>query len=108
LFSNDGKDMEYLEVADPDAKRIYDLRNNLEHKYCKIHWFKLDETEGDLCNDTLAFSVTEFELSEKTFRLLRYVREAVIYLSLSVHVEEKKLHKNVEVAIPLFLSDYDN
>ena len=107
LFSNDGSDKEYLEAADPEANKIYDLRNNLEHKYCKIHWLRPDEPKEELRDDTLAYTITEDEFSEKTYKLLHFVREAVIYLSLAVHVEEKRLHENKEIVLPLMLFDYD-
>jgi hypothetical protein len=108
LFTDVDRDTEYLEVADPDANKIFDIRNNLEHKYCKIHRFELGETEDNLANDPLAFSITENELAEKTYKLLRYAREALLYLSLAVHVEEKNLHNNDKVIMPLMLFDYDN
>ena len=101
------KDAEYLDVTDPEAKNIYELRNNLEHKFCKIHWFKQDMSGDELRFDTLAYSVTEEYFSKKTYKLLRYVREAVIYLSLSIHVEETKLHENNGVVMPLLLFNYD-
>lgn len=64
------KDAEYLDVTDPEAKNIYELRNNLEHKYCKIHWFKQDMSGDELRFDTLAYSVTEEYFSKTKHRFL--------------------------------------
>ena len=36
------------------------------------------------------FSISQDELEEKTIHLAKLVREALIYLSFSVHIEEKE------------------
>ena len=101
------KDMEYLELAEPDAKDIADLRNNIEHKYFKIHWIKPKESDGELRFDSLAYSIDESDFEKKVYRLLRCAREALIYLSLSIHIEEKKNEKDDGIVMPLQLFDYD-
>ena len=103
------KDMEYLELTDPEARKIAELRNNVEHKYCKIHWFKPDISEGESRYDTLSYSINETDFSDKTLKLLKCVREAIIYLSLSIHVEEKKTdsENSDKLIMPLMMFDYD-
>jgi len=98
--------MEYLDVADPDAKDMADIRNNLEHKYLKIHWIEVDKND-ELRFDNLAYSILESDFSEKSFRLLRCAREAIIYLSLAIHVEEKRRNKNDGLIMPLPIIGYD-
>ena len=106
-FYTKDKDMEYLELAEPDAKEIADLRNNIEHKYFKIHWIKPNESDGELRFDSLAYSIDESDFEKKVYRLLRCAREALIYLSLSIHIEEKKNDKDDGIVMPLQLFDYD-
>jgi hypothetical protein len=100
------KDMEYLDVADPDAKDMADIRNNLEHKYLKIHWIKTDK-DDEIRFDNLAYSILESDFSEKSFRLLRCAREAIIYLSLAIHVEERRTRTNDGFIMPLTITRYD-
>lgn len=66
-------------------KRISDVRNALEHKYVKVTkgWFPERES-GEI--DDLALYVSESELSMLTLELMHIVREAIICLSLCVHV----------------------
>jgi hypothetical protein len=103
-------DHKYLSVADPDALEIAEIRNHLEHKYLKIHWLLSRESEGiihDICHDPLAFSIAEEDFEAKTLRLIKSAREALIYLSLAVHIEELKQQGQQGKAFSMSLIDYD-
>lgn len=100
------KNSEYTACTNPDARDISDIRNNLEHKYFKIHWWHIPKKDDALSFDPLAYSVMEEDFCEKVFRLLHSAREALIYLSLLVHAEEQK-HFLDGIALPLSLSNYD-
>lgn len=79
-------------VMEPDAGQLRTIRNELEHKYLKVHddiWAYGKEHESSLFSDSLAHHLTLTELTEKTLRLLKRSREALIYLSLAVHQEER-------------------
>lgn len=91
----------------PHLKRISDVRNALEHKYVKITngWFP-ERTNGD--EDDLALYVTEDELSGLTFELMHIVREAIICLSLCVHIEEEKKQKEGKVILSVPMMEYDD
>jgi tetratricopeptide (TPR) repeat protein len=98
----------FKESIEPDAQELSEIRNHLEHKYLKLHenfWpgpsLNNDETSQALV-DTLAFSTYRKEFEEKTLRLIKMARAALIYLSLAVHTEEKKRAKerNPEKIIP--------
>ena len=67
----------------------------LAPKYEKVTngWF-IERTNGEV--DDLALYVTEGELSALTLELMHIVREAIICLSLCVHVEEQKKKKENE------------
>jgi hypothetical protein len=101
------KDTEYLEVADPDAQNMCEIRNNIEHKYFKIHWIKPVTSDDVNRFDNLAFSITEIELGKRVYRLLRCTREALIYLSLAIHENERKDEEPDKLVIPIPLIDYD-
>lgn len=99
----------FEDSPNPRLKRISDVRNALEHKYVKITngWFP-ERTKGEV--DDLALYVTEDELSDLTLELLHIVREAIICLSLCVHVEEQKKSEqnNGKLIMPMPLMEYDD
>lgn len=85
----------FEDSPNPRLKHISDVRNALEHKYVKVTngcFFEI--TKGEV--DDLALYVTENELSALTLELMHIVREAIICLSLCVHVEEQKRQKENE------------
>lgn len=99
----------FEDSPNPRLKRISDVRNALEHKYVKVTngWFPA-RINGEI--DDLALYVTEDELSALTLDLLHIVREAIICVSLCVHVEEQKnkdQHQN-QFIMPMPLMEYDD
>lgn len=99
--NNDEQSKKFIEVLEPEAQAINDIRNHLEHKFISIKIFKsdlLDEKERKR-----NFSITEDELKEKTIHLAQLAREAIIYLSFAIHNEEKKkTNKENTATINLF------
>lgn len=99
----------FEDSPNPRLKCISDVRNALEHKYVKVTngWFP-ERTKAKV--DDLALYVTEGELSALTLELLHIVREAIICLSLCVHVEEqKKSEQNSgKLIMPMPLMEYDD
>lgn len=85
----------FEDSPNPHLKRISDVRNALEHKYLKVTngWYT-ERTKGEI--DDLALYVTESELSSLTLELMHIIREAIICLSLCVHIEEQKKQKGNE------------
>jgi len=78
-------------VLEPDAQRIAEIRNHLEHSYLKVHsssnlW--VPEVEH-VPPDPFSYRTTENDLRAKTLRVLKMARSALIYLSLAVHREER-------------------
>lgn len=91
-YKDNGSDLALGKVMEPDADNLRKIRNHLEHNYLKIHddmWAYGKEHESSLFSDSLAHHLTLTELTEKTLRLLKRSREALIYLSLAVHQEER-------------------
>jgi LA2681-like HEPN len=95
------KDMEFLNVADEDAKNMAKIRNHLEHKYLRITMFNLNQ------DDFIGYTISESLLREKILRLLKCTREAIIYLSLAVHEAEFKKFPGMNKFITISLPDYD-
>ena len=82
-LSQDLFNQEFKEVAEPDAANLAQLRQQLEHRFLS---FQHSSTERS--TDTHQFiSIDDFE--NKALRLLKMAREALIYLSLAMHREEK-------------------
>ena len=94
------------EATQPNAERLYKIRNFLEHRFVKISWdFVSDITEGDFNAD-----ISETELKDETFILLNIAREALIYLSFMVHIEEYKQNENRQntLTAPIILQNHDD
>ncbi|MBM9548776.1 hypothetical protein JWG40_17255 [Leptospira sp. 201903074] len=58
-------------------------------------------------NNDLAYSIKETNFDDKVFKILKCAREAIIYLSLSIHVEESRNNSSNDLVIPLELPNYD-
>lgn len=73
----------------PHAKKHNKLRNALEHKFVKVQMADFYNTQTTSAEGG-AYDVSEEALEKYTFDLLNITRELLIYLSLSVHSNEKK------------------
>jgi len=85
----------FRDSVEPDAEDLHDIRNHLEHKYLKVHDILIENRMTGLVDD-LAFSIQRDEFEKKTLKLLRLVRNALIYLTLSIQTEELERHKKKE------------
>jgi hypothetical protein len=91
LFYSDENSREFISVLEPEAEKLSDIRHHLEHKFINIkilditHYKPVDDRERN-------FYITEEHLEVKTLHLAQLAREAMIYLSFAVHIEE--LRKN--------------
>ncbi len=74
--------------ASHEFVRLKEIRNSLEHRYTIITMFTKDV--NDITQNSIATYISETELYDLTFSLLKLVREAIICLSLCVSVEEEK------------------
>ena len=105
-LSKDLFEDEFVNVTEPDARDINALRNSLEHKYLKIH-----EMLPNQKNNNLAHSVTRDDFTQKTIRMLKLARAALIYLTIGMHIEDRSRQKgrdqNSVAQTPLGLYDDD-
>jgi hypothetical protein len=78
------------------------VRNQLEHRYLKLHLFGPPEPPGPgesrIAGEELAYSLDRRDFEQRTLRLLEMARSALINLSLAVHVEEER--RQGEDAVP--------
>jgi hypothetical protein len=90
-LAKDFIEKEFLEVMEPNAQTLSEIRNHLEHKYLKVHEMLLPRLRPpafDPFADRLAYSISRLDLQEKTLRLFKRARSALIYLALGMHREE--------------------
>jgi len=90
------KDMSYLKSIEPDSKELALIRNFIEHKSFKI----VDVGETRLTDNDLTYEISRFDFEDKTLKLFKLIRAAMIYLSLGINIEEQKKDKN-ELSIPI-------
>ena len=82
FLSKDLFDKDFEEVSEPDAADLAGLRNQTEHRFLSLQ----RSGEGVSTDTHRLILITDFQA--KTLRLLKMAREALIYLSLSMHREE--------------------
>lgn len=85
FLSKDLFDDEFNDAAEPDAVQLSDLRNRIEHRFLSLQKSRHDRPLGTDIHGSIA--LRSFE--EKALRMLRIAREALIYLSLAMHREER-------------------
>jgi hypothetical protein len=95
-ISRDLLDSSFSQSTAPDAQALSDIRNQLEHKYLKVHELFVgnpglqQKVPGDPFVDTLAYSISRTDFEDKALRLLKLSRTAIIHLALAVDFEEKR------------------
>lgn len=101
------EDPDFQKSIEPDAKKVKEIRDYLEHKYIKIHedMFKNNE---DVEIDIVEYSIYRTDFEKKTLRLIKNVRAAIIYLSLSLHEEETIRAQSRSPDIPIVEIEMDN
>jgi len=106
FFNNqDLESKEFIDVIEPEAQEINKIRNYLEHKFIMIKMFDINQSE-EINERERPFYITQNELVNKTMKIAQLSREAIMYLSFAVHIEEEK--KEHEGIIPrISLSDFN-
>lgn len=108
-------DKGFREAIEPDARDLNNYRNQLEHKYLKLHmdeWagpLAFQDTFGKAMMDSLAFSVYRRDFEQSVISIMRLVRAALIYLSLGVHIEEyhkAKGRDSTAVVMPMWMDTW--
>lgn len=113
-LSKDLFEADFRDVMDPDAQALNEIRNRLEHRYLKVHdtLFRLGEQYSATgpWNDPLAYSVGRPDFEAKTLRLLKLARAALIYVSVGMHIEERRRTRqgNHGLVVPMDLDTWDD
>lgn len=93
--AEDEKSLKELSLSlEPSAKEINMLRNNLEHGCVKVLEYTCDSSDDSILKDNLSYAIKESDLIDYSMKLCRLCREALIYLSLGVHIDEKSKKQN--------------
>ena len=85
----------FRSALEPTAQRLAETRNHVEHKYCKVHndMWSGPESQAERMSritDTLAYSIFREEMADIGMLMLKLARSGLIYLSLGIHVEERR------------------
>lgn len=101
--------VDFREALEPEARELNRIRNHLEHKYVKIHeyWSNDKDLMSD-DTDPLCLSMGKNDFIEKSLKILKLARAAMIYLSLAINVEERKQPKDgfiVEMDLDTFYNN---
>lgn len=79
----------FKDLVEPDAQKLHEIRQHLEHKYLKLHDYGAGVADsGDQLGDTLAYSLNRHDFEAKMLRMLKLARSALMYLSMAMHREE--------------------
>jgi hypothetical protein len=84
------------EVAEPQARRLSDIRHHLEHKYLRV----TAAESPAIPPDDLALIVSRQQFEGKTIHLMKLARSALIYLTIGVRFEEQRREPG-RVGLPL-------
>ena len=99
-LSKDFYEKGFKDTIEPDSKEIAIIRNFIEHKAFKIVEFNATRT----VNKNL-YTIDRNSFFDKSFKLLKLTRSAILYLSFLIYEEEsernKKRDKN-HVVVPMF------
>ena len=90
FLSKDLFDSAFEEVSEPDAADLARLRQQVEHRFLSVQHIP----KGESTETHRLVSIEDFQ--DKTLRLLKMTREALIYLSLTMHREEVLREKATE------------
>ncbi|WP_415195068.1 LA2681 family HEPN domain-containing protein [Rhodopseudomonas sp.] len=63
-------DPELQETSEPDAAKLYTIRNRLEHSYLKLHEIGSGNRPDDLFHDRMARSIGFEDFKKRTLRAL--------------------------------------
>ncbi|MEE7627893.1 LA2681 family HEPN domain-containing protein [Methylobacter sp. Wu8] len=82
---------------EPDARHLNYIRNHITHKYLKVHDHILCDTSNwrDKEGHELSYPISDRELKQQAIKLLKLVRNALIYVSLAAHSNECKAREKI-------------
>lgn len=88
---------------DPESKNTSEIRNYIEHRGINIH----SDIIGDFEDIDINYSIGESIFQKRTYNLIQKCREAIIYLSLAVNIEEQNKINSDDFYIPIINPELD-
>lgn len=79
------------ECVDDEYKNLDKIRNFLEHKHIRIKSMNIPSMFNE--PKEFAYDISKEEMIQKTYSVFSLIRESIIYLSLSIYMEENKKEK---------------
>ncbi len=101
-LSKDLDEKDFSSPIEPEAKEIAIIRNFLEHKSFKI----VDSFNPKWSEKTETFEIDRIYFYEKTLKLLKLTRSAIMYLSFLIFDEENSRKKNYDFTLPVDFIEY--
>lgn len=105
------KDAGFVEVLEPSAREVAEIRNHLEHKYLKLHHYSVPQPSSrGIGFETLAFSLERTEFERRALWLLRTSRVALLHISMAMHIEEAGRRRGSEdgFSLPIEMDRYED
>ncbi len=95
---------------EPEAQDLVNIRNHLEHKYLTITEYEmLDIEDLSTGSQRRVYRIIKDIFIIKTLKIMNLTREALIYLSLGIHIEERKKTSKVNgVIAPISLDIWED
>ena len=89
-LSKDLYEKDFDVIIEPEAKELANIRNYIEHKSFKI----VDSFNSKWTQETETYEIDRGLFEDKTFKILKLSRSALMYLSFLIYEEESKRQKN--------------
>jgi len=105
-LSKDLDEKDFDSPIEPEAKEIATIRNFLEHKSFKI----VESLDPEWTEKTETFEIERSLFDDKTLKILKLSRSALMYLSFLIHDEENQRKKTMgdKIAIPIEFLEIDD
>jgi len=91
-LSKDLYEKDFDVIIEPEAKELANIRNYIEHKSFKI----VDSFNSEWTQETETYEIDRRLFEDKTFKILKLSRSALMYLSFLIYEEENKRRKNLD------------
>lgn len=114
LCKDIGKQKVAHHYIEPEIEHISKIRHHLEHRYLKVHdslFYPMTRDSQRTREDPLAYSITVDEFKDAVMKLLNYVREGIILLTMAVHLEEqvkRNSGNSDEMSVSIHMDKYDD
>ncbi len=89
-LSKDLYEKDFDVTIEPEAKELENIRNFIEHKSFKV----VDSFNPEWTQETETYEIDRVLFEDKTFKILKLSRSALMYLSYMIYEEESERQKN--------------